>query len=172
MKISAKLPQFNKNTALLIVTGQMGADFYKALNGEVVKVASFTIAKPKYSDHEGKFIRRGRGRIFSVGAVYEFDKSGTIKEFLRALENQTKALVLKHKPAVSYLYAPAHLMKQIKSILLKYLGSSYMMSFRGNYHGYSPFEILEMIGARETRRAISRRVEPTNREVIKILKRG
>lgn len=172
MKISAKLPQFNKETVLLIAAGQMGAVFYLVSNGELTKVASFELAKPKYSDHEGKFFRRGRSMVFAGGAVYEFDKQGMIKEFLRELEGQTRTLMSKYKITISYLYAPAHLMQQIKTKITKILGSSYTMSFRGNYHNRQPFELLEMIGARKARRAIRRSVAPTSREVIKILRRG
>ena len=171
MKISAKLPQFGKETVLLIVTGQLGAAFYLARNGELTKAASFELRKPKYSDHEGKFLRRGRGKIFAAGAVYEFDKQGMIKEFLRELEGRTKVLMTKYKVTASYLYAPAHLIQQIKTKITKILGSSYVMSFRGNYHNCHPFELLEMIGARKARRAVRQRVAPTNREVIKILRR-
>ena len=94
-----------------------------------------------------------------------------IKEFLRELEGQIKTLMSKYKVTASYLYAPAHLMRQIKARIAKILGDSYRMSFRGNYHNCHPFELLEMIGARKARRAVRQRVAPTNREVIKILRR-
>lgn len=172
MKISAKLPQFKGSTALLIATGQTGADFYVAKNGEVFKSSSFKLPKLKYSDHEGKFIRRGRGRIFSAGAVYEYDKNWMLKEFLRELEGRANELMSRYKVTVSYLYAPAHLLKQIKAKMSKILGDSYAMSFRGNYQGQHPFELLEMITARQARRADKKRVAPTRREVVKILQRS
>lgn len=171
MKISSKLPQFSSETVLLIVTSQLGATFYLVRNGELTKAVSFELARPKYSDHEGKFVRRGRGKIFAAGAVYEFDKQGMIKEFLRELEGQTRASMLKYKITDSYLYAPAHLMQQIKTKITKILGDSYMMSFRGNYHNCHPFELLKMIGVRKARRSVRRRVAPTKSEAAKILRR-
>lgn len=156
----------------MIAAGQMGAIFYLVRNGELTKAASFELRKPRYSDHEGKFVRRGRGQFFAAGAVYEFDKQGMIKEFLRELEGRAKALMLKYKITASYLYAPAHLMQQIKTKIKKILGDSYMMSFRGNYHNSHPFELLKMISGRQGRRASRRRVMPTKTEAAKILRRG
>ena len=170
MKISRQLPQFSKQTALLVVAGQLGAEIYLAKDGEVAKILSFDLPKPRYSDRAGRFIRRGRGRVMSFGAVRDVDKGGLNKEFIRVLTARVKTETDKKKNlSASYVYAPGHLIKQIKKALAPLLGKSYKMSFRGNYLGRHPFILLEMVTARRSRRADKKLVRPTRLEAVKIL---
>ena len=171
MKISSKLPQFGNETVLLIVASQLGAAFYFISRGVLAKIDYFELKKPEYSDHEGKFIRRGRGKIFASGAAYEFDKRGMTREFLRELEKRTKTIMAKYKITSSYIFAPTHLMEQVKAVLAEHLRGNYVMSFRGNYYSQHPFELLEKIGERRKRRVVRRRVMPTKSEAAKILRR-
>lgn len=171
MKIPKTFPQFTQITALFVTTGKQGAVFYVATNGFIDSVGSFDIPVPHYSDHEGKFARRGRGLSLSSGGVYEPDKAGHIKEFLRALATHVKQLVGKYAVTATYLYAPQYLMKQVKEALHDTIEKSYVMSFQGNYHEAHPTVLLEMVAKRKERRADRRLVVPTKGEAVKLLSR-
>lgn len=172
MKISTTLPQFTNETALLIVTGTQAATLYIASKGEITKVGAFDVPLPRYSDHEGKFARRGRGQSLSSSSVYEPNKVQHINEFLRELVARAKPLMLKYRVTATYLYSPRYLMPLAKESLAKIIGTTYVMSFQGNYHSEHPRTLLMMIRERQQRRVRRRTIVPTSREAENLLSRS
>lgn len=170
MKISKLLPQFENEKALLVVLSSQSGVFYLGQNYELSKIGSFTVPKPHYSDKEGRYAQRSRGKTISVGAVRELDKVGHNKEVLRELVATIKKLKQSHDINQTYLYAPPYLMRQIKTSLKKIISDSYTMSFTGNYYDFHPTDLLQMINKRQNRRASRRLVVPTKGEAQKLLR--
>lgn len=172
MKISKQLPSLVKESALLIVTGKQGAEFYITEKGQINLQNKFEVKPPRYSDKEGFFGGRGSGsKGGASGSVKEINKIENIKDFLRQLKIELQKNFAKKKTFNVYLYAPQYLMRQVKEVVRSVVGESYMMSFTGNYLKQHPTELLKMIGGRADRRAAKKHVVPTTNEATKIIKK-
>ncbi len=171
MKIPTNHPQFSDGAALLIVTGKQSAEFFILNQGTAERVDQFEIPKTKYSDNEGKSIRVGRGTSMVSGGSREPDKQQITVEFLRELKKRIRPLLTANEVRSTYLYAPDHLMPHLKEALSATIKKTYAMSFLGNYLGYKPLELIEMIQIRQVRRADKRRVQPSKTEATKLLRK-
>lgn len=145
MKISKMLPQFERESFLLIVTGKQEAVFYIAKDGVITKVTSFKIKTPKYSDREGFFATRGHGKTFVSGSVYESTKEKVRQIFLKVLKKHVKEIRAQHLIKKSALFCPGYLINDIMEVFPVSFRKSIVFSFRGNYYEEHPFQLLEKI---------------------------
>ncbi|MDP3901095.1 MAG: host attachment protein [bacterium] len=144
MKISQILPQFEKTSALLIVSGKAGAVLYRASEGEIEEVSSFRVDPVRYSDKEGFSQRSGQGRVFASGSSLEAPKEKERKEFFKNLEDHLKRL----NPETAkecFLFAPGHLVQEIKEHLPIHLQERMKKTVEGNFVSHHPFKILEKL---------------------------
>jgi len=139
MKIKRELPQFEKNSAAIIVAGNLNADFYLANKGEINKVASFIVEKSKFSDREqtGKY-----GNVFFQSG----DKTAAMKKFLQKeafTALKTKLNTVSGAKNV-YLFAPGTIMPELQKLLPKKWEKTLKM-FNGNFGKLHPFELIEKL---------------------------
>jgi len=146
MKISQNLPQFAGEHVLLVVTGRQEAEFYRAGDGEVEKVAAFKVETPKYSDREGHFKTRGRGMVLASGAVYEAQKEKILQDFRREFKSSLKSVLANFsQPDRIYMYTPAYMATDVQGLFPRLVAGAIKKTIRGNFYGRHPFELLEKI---------------------------
>lgn len=142
MKISKNLPQFEGENILLVVTGRQEADFFRAGDGSIEKVAGFMVEKPQYSERGGHFKRRGHGATIASGAVYENQKEKILQDFRHEFRKILKN-VLVTPPDHIYIFTPAYLATEISGMFPKRIAVTIKKVIRGNFYGRHPFEFLE-----------------------------
>ena len=145
MKISKNLPQFNEEKVLLVVTGRQEADFFRAGDGEIKKIAGFKIEKPLHDDRKGRVTRRGHGQIFASGAAYEEQKEKIMQDFRREFRKTLKIVLVDFMPDKLYVYAPPYLTNEVTALFSKRAALTIKKIVKGNFYGRHPFEILEKI---------------------------
>src|SRR3989344_838697 len=145
MKISKNLPQFNEEKVLLVVTGRQEADFFRAGDGEIKKIAGFKIEKPLHDDRKGRVTRRGHGQIFASGAAYEEQKEKIIQDFRREFRKTLKIVLVDFAPDKLYVYAAPYLLKEGNCLFFFSARLVLKKIVKGNFYGRHPFEILEKI---------------------------
>ena len=144
MKITKTLPQFAKETALLIVTGTEEADFYLARDGSLDKVAAFKVAKSHYSDRED-FGRQG-SVVFESGDKFSQRKKMFRRDFLQGVKDNLKHIASGHADiSVVYLLTPAEVKKDLTAALPTKFKSKVKKVISGNFHKEHPFVWLEKI---------------------------
>jgi len=141
MKIPRELPQF-RNKALIIVAGNLEAEFYLCFEGVINSIDSFKIPMPKYAKEGGYFMTRGTGKVFRTGAVYE--KSEQIRHRFKI---RFKEAVKKNNFedfSEIYVFTPSGIKKDIEESLSLFKGKIQHI-FAGDYtHGHQ-FDLLKKI---------------------------
>ena len=150
MKISQKFPQFEKEKALIIVAGRLETDFHIAFGGEITKVASFKITKPRYSDREGFVARASGGKAVSGGPSYSIDKEKINSDFLKVFKEKIKPFSQNKKNGRVYLFAESHVVNEIQKFLPVNLKNKIKEVVRGNYSKNHLFDLLEIISAKRS----------------------
>lgn len=133
MKISQDLPQFDKET-LLIITGAQEAKIYRAFNGNLDIVEEIRISMPDFDDKGGQFKLGGR-----TVAAQEFDKNELTDDMLKKVEGVVKNIKIQDV----YLVSPSHVMPKLKEVLPKSL--NIMGTISGNYCNNHEFDVLKKI---------------------------
>ncbi|MBI2444381.1 MAG: host attachment protein [Candidatus Magasanikbacteria bacterium] len=141
MKIPSQLPQFTKETVLLIVTGLQEAEFFLAGEGKLDRVGGFRVEKPQYSDRED-FSRGGGALVFESGAKFEARKRLIWQDFRRQFKEQLANLVRAHDFTAVYLLAPAPISATVKALLPAALQKKIKRTVRGNFFKEHPLKIL------------------------------
>jgi len=167
MKISKNLPQFNNAVALLVIVSKRKAQCYVVTDGYVTSVRTISVRPPQYTDREGFFETRGKGEVFSSGAVYEKKKQKMEHEMLPELTKTIESVFNEYRVTDMYLFAPAYLIRDIRNALPGTLSRTLRLEIEGNYYSHHPFQLLRKI-KEETEKM---RARPENQEAIKVLKR-
>lgn len=149
MKITRNLPQFAGRKALLVVTGLHEADFYIARSGEIQKIGDFRLLYPHYSDKEGFFESAGHGRVFESGSVLEIDKIEIRHRFLKEMDRMLDKIVVGEDVTDIYILTPDYMKNELTKLLPKEDRKKIRYIFLGNYTHFHPFQILEILKARE-----------------------
>lgn len=144
MKISEKLPQFEKERTLLIVSGNEGAILYVAHKGEIEEASSFRVEPVRYSDKEGMTMRSGHGKVFARGSSLQEPKEKIRKEFFLELEARLSAMLDKGIESC-VLLAPRHTAPDIASHLPQFFKERLTKTLEGNFVSHHPFNILEKL---------------------------
>ena len=145
MIISKDIPQFKGETAFLIVTSRQEADFFRAGDGEIEKIANFMVEAPKHSDREGHFKTRGHGMTLASGAVYEVKKEKILQDFRREFKKTLKNILADNKPDRIYLFTPDYMANEVQKLLPRELASVLEKTIHGNFYGEHEFELLKKI---------------------------
>ena len=127
---------------MLVVTGRQEADFFRAGDGVIEKVAGFMVEKPQYSDRKGYVKRRGHGVTLASGAVYENQKEKILQDFQREFRKVLKNILIT-PPDHIYIFTPAYLAAEISGMFPKRIADTIKKVIRGNLYGRHPFEFLE-----------------------------
>lgn len=164
MKISNKLPQFENEKALIIVTSKHEGKLYEAHAGEIVEIDSFKISTPEYSDKEGFYAGNGHSQAYGGNVIRENNKGKMITD----LQNEIQALVTKpetdHIDTI-YLFTPQHLINIVENAIPIKLRKKIIFSFGKDYSKEHPFQILEKI-----REAVdSAETAPANSDTMNLL---
>jgi len=150
MRIPSKLPQFEKENILILVTGFQMADFHMAGNGEIRKLKSIRVPRRKYSDDEGYFASRSRtgkkrSGVVVSGAVREYPKQAILQEFLKLLEPELKTIYKKEKISSICLFSPNYAMNEVISAFPTALKNKIKFSIKGNFSHYTMTALLEKL---------------------------
>jgi hypothetical protein len=145
MRIPFDLPQFKDKRALIIITGKQAADFYIAGDGEMTKISWFVLKTPRYSDREGFFVRSGRGKTYSSGAVYETLDDKIKGEFLKKFAHEVKKILARRSITDIYLFAPSYMKNVIQGAFPKRDLIFIRVSFLGNFSKKHPLFLLKKI---------------------------
>lgn len=137
MKISQDLRQFKDETAVLIVAGSFGADFYRASDGGVEEVEAFTIEETNPEIPEGFVVAESGGS--------ERLKKARRDDFLKEFSKRAAASFGKLVVSETHLFAPS----EVKNELVKILPVSLQKNLKvheGNYRNEHIFKLLEKVG--------------------------
>lgn len=141
MQIKQELPQFSKNSAIIISAGKQHAIIYLAKDSKISKLKEIRVKKDIYSDREGHFARKSSHVDISSGSVYEdVDKEKRLNEFIKKIEKEIKN---KDEQQMVYCFCPAYLKNIFKSLLDKYFIK--VKLYLGNFTDKHPFILLEKI---------------------------
>lgn len=173
MQISNEFPQFENETAVLLVTGGQTLECYIARGGNIEKRKdySFETPNPHYSDDEGFFKRQGKKMIFGWGAPREFPKEKVRKEFLGELEGKLAELEKEVDVDQVFLFAPDYNMKLVRKRLPKKMQQAVNLTFEGDFNKQHPFKLLEKITAAVAEKKEARSPAPKD-EARKILEKA
>ena len=166
MKISEKLPQFNKRS-LIIVTGSQVGEVYLAYKGEIEKLDNFKAINPKHSNKEGFFVRSGQGTTFGSGAVLEENKHKVTGEFLKQMKLSIEKIISKNEIDEFYLLFPDHIKNELYQNLSFDIQSKVVLFIDGNFTDIHPFDFLEKI----KKEIDGRKTKVMSEEAMKILKK-
>jgi len=147
VRISSKFQQFTGKKVLIIVAGSQEADFYIAGDGEIEKVRSFVVRKPRYSDREGFSVRSAGRKIIGSGSANKAQSKKLAQDVAREFEQSLKALARRSFDMV-YLCAPADVISVAREHMQRSLSDKLKKTVRGNFFKQHPFEILEKLAAR------------------------
>ena len=146
MKLSHNFSQFEKKNVLLIATGKQDAVFYHSKEGEVNKVLSFQIPKPKYSDNEGIFQKSMHGRMQS-GSVEISNDAPIVRDFLHELTKRAKTI--KADFSEIYIFAPKNTKNKISDALPYEWRQKINQIMEGNYYNKPATFLLEKIAEQD-----------------------
>ncbi len=145
MQISNKLPQFDDEKALLIVTGKQEASFYVAHQGQLEKLDEFYIPPITYSDNEGHSQKHKLGILMGSGFVRENKKRTLRYKFLGQVEEHLSRIAKKQEVDRLYLFCPSYVLLSVKGVVPYPLKEKRIESIAGDYHHQHPFKLLEKI---------------------------
>lgn len=144
MKITNKLEQFSEKKVLFLVTGKQDARAYIATNGVIDRVISFRVQKPAYTDNEGRFGNRSRGRsnIIQTGNVLRPVDRSIRLNFRHELNEKIKELIREQDIDEIIFFGPKHYQDETISLLPKRTQSKITAVISGNYFEKHPFELI------------------------------
>jgi hypothetical protein len=145
MNIQKQLPQFNKQTALLIVTGSQKGVFYLAAAGVIEEISAVDEPVEKYSDREEFFASKGGEGGYTSGAVYEADKQEHIKQFAKKINGEADRIVQEKGIDTVYLFVPDFVIHEFNRTLTSRVKDMVQEKFKGNFVEAHPFKLLEKI---------------------------
>jgi hypothetical protein len=143
MIIQKQLPQFQNQTALLIVTGGHKAVFHIASTGVIEEVGAIDEPVEKYSDREGLF--GSGGGNYSSGAVYEENKQENIKKIAKRISGQADSIAREKGIDTVYLFTPDYMIHELNLELTGHVKERLQETFKGNFVEEHPFKLLEKI---------------------------
>lgn len=145
MNIGTSLPQFIEQRALFIVTGIAEAHFYVAADSTIEELAEFHISRPRYSDHEGFFATRTKGKTIRSGSVYNNIKDKMHREFFQTLGAKLKIAVAQVQPTKVYVFAPQYAIAHVKNAIPSIARKHIIKEFPGNFAHERPARLLGML---------------------------
>lgn len=172
MKITKNLPQFDRQRALIIVSGKSKVSFLFAHQGEIKEVGKLEVPENKYSDREGFFKTRTKtGGVIYSGSVLEDKKEEQRQKIKNKLGDKVKTLNSKYKITGLYLFAPDHLYNIMLSGIPVKMKKKMRGGGRGNYLKSKLLKFPKLIqDEREKKKNAKSKNMP--REANKILKRS
>lgn len=131
----------------MVVTGSQEADFFRAGDGSIEKIAGFKLEKPRYADREGYFKTRGRGMTISSGAAtYKAKKEKILQDFRREFKKTLKSVLADFSaPDRIVVCTPAYLINNVCELFSRAHKNAIQNVIRGNFYGRHPFEVLEKL---------------------------
>lgn len=145
MKVPSELPQFNKNPTCFVVVTKFTAKFYFVYKGVLKKISDIKQKKLSYSDREGFFMRRGKGRMYGTGSVYESKDEELARRFSKRASDKLKELISKYKVRNIFIFEPSHLNYRLWSNLSVRIQKKVKHRIRGNYSNMHPLSLVEKL---------------------------
>lgn len=146
MILSNKLSQFKNKKILLLVSSKQNMCIYKTSGNTIKQVSKFEVILPSYSDNEGHFKIRSKGRVMKSGSVREVKDSEIISRFIKKLKQQIKFFNTSKYESV-YLYCPSHIKKLIIESLPVTFQKKILIVLEGNYYHRNPKFLLEKLSS-------------------------
>ena len=150
MKISQELPQFEGRKGLIVVTGEQEGEFYFASNGEIRKIDSFRFEEPTYSDREGFFESRNKGKVYGSGSVYEPKKQRIRTEFKRRMKKNLEPICRNYKIDELHVFSPNYMKNFTQEAIKEIFHKKPDFLYEGHYHQVHPFELLKVINKQKS----------------------
>lgn len=172
MRIPRELPQFNTETALIMVASKQEAHFFKANQGTIEEAGKVKIEKPTYSDREGFFQRSGKGEVLGTGSVEEIRDDEIEQELLKELQELLDKTKNDSSIDKIYLFAPSYFITKFKKNLPQKLKDKIFMEFQKNVKNFHPTKILKVIDERFEEKIKELKNKPKNKEEEEILKKN
>jgi hypothetical protein len=145
MNIQKQLPQFNEQTALLIVTGSQTGVFHLAAAGVIEEIGAVDEPVEKYSDREEFFVSKGGEGDYTSGSVYEPNKQEHIKKFAKKISGEADRIVREKGVDTVYLFVPDYVTHELNRTLTNRVKEMVQEKFKGNFVEVHPFKLLEKI---------------------------
>ncbi|MDO8463427.1 MAG: host attachment protein [bacterium] len=145
MRIPNDLQQFHGAPALFIVCGTQEAKLYDARDGTIVELDAFRIAKPSFTDREGRFEQHGRGGEGASGGAMEIDQPERRKTFTKELVQHVAQALADRPYDLAYLLVPEHIHNEVRDTLPAALRPKISKEIHGNYCEAHPHELIRMV---------------------------
>jgi len=171
MKITEKLPQFESEPTLIIVTGgKKEAQIYLAVDGRIDQRNAFRAHIREFTDKEGAYRSYGRqGSARIEGSILnEHHREEVIKKFLSQLQEKIKQRIGEHKPKRIIIFSPKHIVDRVRDNVPTAHQKKIAHVFHGNFETKHPFDLLKKIQQAEMDRVVT----PHSTEAAKLLHKG
>lgn len=140
MHIPEGLPQFDKDSALVVICGSKAGKAFLGFNGELSELFFIDHEDIKYSDDEGFFGSK------EIGGSPEnpVDKMEELS-FINKLRAAVSEAINENHPEKIYLFAPSEAVPAVMEAFPADLRSKIVVPKEGNYVDRHPVEVLEHI---------------------------
>ena len=171
MKISNNLPQFENETVLIVVSGKQDAIFYLAKNGELFKVESFKVDRPKYDDVQGHFetsAKTGKhGQTMRAGSPFDptHMEEKAVTQYLQKLQEELEGVQQHHNITQLFIFAPSYVKHEVEKRMPYALQDKKQLMIEGNYYEEHPFELLERIQKKQHKEPV-RPIKEAARKIL------
>lgn len=149
MQIPQTLPQFNEQTALIVVSAKEEGALFRAQNGEVTEVADIEEHRPTRSDNEGFFFRSGAGETYGSGAPRERDDEYNLTKYVNAITSELNEVIKAEAPDVIYVFEPEHYKGYLQEKIENPTHIPIEHVAYGNYTNHQPLALIEAIAAHD-----------------------
>ncbi|HEX8974690.1 MAG TPA: host attachment protein [Patescibacteria group bacterium] len=144
MKISQKLPQFERFPALFITSGEYEAHFYVAFQGKIEEKKLLKMNPREEAKEKQGFIghKGGQQNLASVSHHGNYIEDLKMK-FCRDAQKKIRDMIAEYKLGEIYIFAPKYVAKRIMDALGKPEQKKIRMQFYKEYTKHSPLKLLE-----------------------------
>lgn len=144
MKISQKLPQFERFPALFITSGEYEAHFYLAFSGEIEEKNVIKMSPRDEAKEKQAFTGHKAGMMDLSSVTHHGNYIEDLKmKFARSVHESIHDLISEYKLEEIYLFAPKYVAKRLLSGLDKSEQKKVRMQFYKEYTKYSPINLIE-----------------------------
>ncbi len=156
MKIPQRLPQFENEPTLIVVTGGRTGTVWSVEDGVIERLETYQTPIVSYSDNEGQFMQRGRDGVYAVGSVrephHELVRARHVLTLVAGIRRAAKDMAFE----AIVVCAPTYLLPPLLRRLPYTLHDKVRATIPANLVGTHPIALLERIAKRlypETRPA-------------------
>ena len=171
MKIPKNLPQFEKQPALFVASGEYEAKFYLALNGILDLKAEIKMPPRQEAREKQAFIgikgeKRGLASVSHQGAYLEDLK----KKFSQKIYSAIRSLLIKYQLREIYFFAPSYVANRVMKKINPLERKKIRMIINKELTKTNPLAMIKIFW-QETQSAITLKTKPEKEKIFPRLRK-